>query len=128
MSVNARGRESTPKIVEIFPYPGGEKHLRVQLRAVEFSSRQRFHRKDRIGHRDPAVVAVESGDVLCFLRTVHDRGALPRGFRKNFYRYLTQIGVKARVGPFGGKASNRGQSLCPAERLNIFVEDLIGGR
>ena len=59
---------------------------------------------------------------------MHDCGTLPGEFGIDLCGNFVEICVEASVSPFGGKAGNAGQALCPAERLNIFVEDLIGGR
>ena len=108
MVVHARRREPHAPIAQVFLDPGGEKHLRVQLGAVEFSSGQRLHRKYGIGHRDPCVAAIIGRDVFRLLRTMHDRRALPGEFGIDLYGNFVEICVEAGVGPFVDIAGSLG--------------------
>src|ERR1700674_1966326 len=55
------------------------------------------------------------------------RGALIRSFGKSFYGVLLRVGVPL-LSPLGGKADEVGQPRRPAERLDVLVKNLIGGK
>lgn len=59
---------------------------------------------------------------------VCDRGALTLSIDKEVERNLILKCVVSLVGPLANKALEAGHPLCAAERLDVFIQNLIGGK
>src|SRR6266704_1841144 len=59
---------------------------------------------------------------------MNDRGALIWSFGIDVNRNLLALGIEALVSSATDKTGETGQSLGPAERLDVLVENLIGRR
>ena len=59
---------------------------------------------------------------------MHNRGALVRRFGKDVYGNLLKTRIISFVSPFADKTSQIRYALRPAQRLNIFAQNLIDGR
>src|ERR1700751_3775500 len=61
-------------------------------------------------------------------RRMDDGGPQPRSFGIDFRRLLGEIRIVAGIGPRSSKAGEAGKALRAAYRLNVFIQDLVGGR
>src|SRR5262249_52397494 len=75
---------------------------------------------------DPAGAAVVGCSAVANAQ-MNDRGALPKRLGKDFYRDRLEVGVVTLVMSPGNEAGEVREPLCPAERLDMLVKDLIRG-
>src|SRR5579863_10738267 len=100
---------------------------RVQLGAIQIPSGQIEYRHRSVGgwRRNPSRAPIVGGRAVSPGR-MDDGGELSRRFGEDLQRLLL---IRIPLGSaLGSKAGEAFQSLCPAERLNIFIQNLIGGR
>src|SRR5262245_25620750 len=119
-------RQRRTPVGEQLPDPARYGQLRVQPGAIQFSSGQvhHGHRSDR--RREPAVVTVEGHRLVAEL-LVDDQRALVGSFDIEFDRAL-EASSEQSGRALAGIARELRQALGPANRLDVLVENLVGGR
>src|SRR5688572_17951025 len=119
------------KLGEGFLNLRGEGQLRIDSGAVQLTSSKRILRHDGERCRHPPAAAVEGADgvlALDTLRELDDRGALIRRFREDLNRAPASKPAEPLACSRRDEAGDARQPLRAAKRLQVFVENLLGGR
>src|SRR3984957_10909247 len=126
MTTDVDLRETGAPGAELPLNPSRERECRVhsgglQLRAGQLEQRHRLN--DR---RDPGGVAVVGRGVNSE-SSMDDRGELIGGFGKHLYGNFFGVRIEPGVSTLCSEAGELGQLLRPAQRVDIPVENLVGG-
>ena len=125
MIVNAdRGKARTP--LELLLETRWKRQSTVHLGARQISSRKRKYAHQLVVCSDPAVSAVVRTDAVSALQ-MNDRGELIGGIGVDVDGDLLRDAVKAFVASLGDKALELGELRRSANRLEVFVQNLVGG-
>src|SRR5204862_7769359 len=120
------GSRIGPPLAECLLDPCGKRQRRLDLGALQISSGERKQRQRFLYCRYPTGTAVISCNSVRKSRMGDDR-ALSRSFGKNFHGNFRVVRVKSRICPLGCIAGEARQLWRSAERLDVFVENFVGG-
>src|SRR5688572_23094007 len=129
-AVDVIGRANA-KLRQGFFYLRRKRQLRVEPCAIQLASTQDVLRDDGERRRYPTATAIEHADGVLsvdLLRKLDDRGPLIRRFREDLNCTAAAESTKALARADGDVARHARQTLDAAERLQVFVQNLIDRR